>query len=159
MKAIAILTAHVSCMLFTIGIHAQNRPAVFAPTCDTPLVQEITTHNRPKYGLSNRHIAMWQSHGRYYEAKLDRWEWQRCRLLQTVEDLYTQSYVLPFLVPMLEQAGANVLIPRERDWNSFEAIVDNDGNSFQPKAKYSEYNGKENWKNGTGKGFAYLRKT
>lgn len=159
MKSIAILTAHVCCMLFTIGIHAQNRPAVFAPTCDTPLVQEITTLNRPKYGLSNRHIAMWQSHGRYYEAKLDRWEWQRCRLLQTVEDLYTQSYVLPFLVPMLEQAGANVLIPRERDWNSFEAIVDNDGNRFQPKAKYSEYNGKESWKNGTGKGFAYLRKT
>ena len=69
----------------------------------------------PTNGLHNRHIALWQSHGWYYESKLDRWEWQRARIFQTVEDLYTQSYVLPFLVPMLENAGANVLLPRERD--------------------------------------------
>ena len=43
-----------------------------------------------------------------------------------MEDLYTQSYVVPFLVPMLENAGANVLLPRERDWNVHEVIVDND---------------------------------
>lgn len=159
MRTFGYFLSSLSCLLFGLQTFADNPPTTFAPTCQTPLVQELTSPNRPKYGLSNRHIAMWQSHGRYYEAKLDRWEWQRCRLLQTVEDLYTQSYVLPFLVPMLEQAGANVLIPRERDWSSFEAIVDNDGNSFQPKAKYSEYNGKENWKNGRGKGFAYLRKT
>lgn len=159
MRTFGYFLSSFSCLLFGLQTFADNPPTTFAPTCQTPLVQELTSPNRPKYGLSNRHIAMWQSHGRYYEAKLDRWEWQRCRLLQTVEDLYTQSYVLPFLVPMLEQAGANVLIPRERDWSSFEAIVDNDGNSFQPKAKYSEYNGKESWKNGTGKGFAYLRKT
>lgn len=159
MRTFGYFLSSLSCLMFGLQTFADNPPTTFAPTCQTPLVQELTSPNRPKYGLSNRHIAMWQSHGRYYEAKLDRWEWQRCRLLQTVEDLYTQSYVLPFLVPMLEQAGANVLIPRERDWSSFEAIVDNDGNSFQPKAKYSEYNGKESWKNGTGKGFAYLRKT
>ena len=159
MRTFGYFLSSLSCLLFGLQTFADNPPTTFAPTCQTPLVQELTSPNRPKYGLSKRHIAMWQSHGRYYEAKLDRWEWQRCRLLQTVEDLYTQSYVLPFLVPMLEQAGANVLIPRERDWSSFEAIVDNDGNSFQPKAKYSEYNGKESWKNGTGKGFAYLRKT
>lgn len=159
MRTFGYFLSSLSCLLFGLQTFADNPPTTFAPTCQTPLVQELTSPNRPKYGLSNRHIAMWQSHGRYYEAKLDRWEWQRCRLLQTVEDLYTQSYILPFLVPMLEQAGANVLIPRERDWSSFEAIVDNDGNSFQPKAKYSEYNGKESWKNGTGKGFAYLRKT
>lgn len=159
MRTFGYFLSSLSCLLFGLQTFANNPPTTFAPTCHTLLVQELTSPNRPKYGLSNRHIAMWQSHGRYYEAKLDRWEWQRCRLLQTVEDLYTQSYVLPFLVPMLEQAGANVLIPRERDWSSFEAIVDNDGNSFQPKAKYSEYNGKESWKNGTGKGFAYLRKT
>ena len=159
MRTFGYFLSSLSCLLFGLQTFADNPPTTFAPTCQTPLVQELTSPNRPKYGLSNRHIAMWQSHGRYYEAKLDRWEWQRCRLLQTVEDLYTQSYVLPFLVPMLEQAGANVLIPRERDWSCFEAIVDNDGNSFQPKAKYNEYNGKESWKNGTGKGFAYLRKT
>ena len=91
-----------------------------------PLVTRASSPNRPTQGLQGRHIAMWQSHGWYYEQSLKRWEWQRARILETVEDLYTQSYVVPFLVPMLENAGAVVLLPRERDWNCHEVIVDND---------------------------------
>ena len=78
-------------------------------------------------GLDGANIAMWQSHGWYFEPKLNRWEWQRARIFQTVEDLYTQSYVLPFLMPMLENAGAYVMSPRERDINLNELIIDNDG--------------------------------
>lgn len=78
-------------------------------------------------GLDGSNIAMWQSHGWYFEPKLNRWEWQRARIFQTVEDLYTQSYVLPFLMPMLENAGAYVMSPRERDVNLNEIIIDNDG--------------------------------
>lgn len=103
-------------------------------------------------GLSGNHIALWQSHGWYYEQKLGRWEWQRARIFQTVEDLYTQSYVLPFLVPMLENAGANVLLPRERDYNKTELIIDNDGNTNG--ATYNETNGKERWRNTDSAGFA-----
>lgn len=77
-------------------------------------------------GLGGRHIALWQSHGRYYEASTQRWEWQRAPLHTTVEDMYTQSYVLPFLIPMLENAGAYVLTPRERDTQVNEVIIDND---------------------------------
>src|SRR5574344_168910 len=77
-------------------------------------------------GLSGRYIALWQSHGRYYEAKTERWEWQRAPLFRTVEDMYTQSYVLPFLMPMLENAGAYVMTPRERDVQRLEIICDND---------------------------------
>lgn len=77
-------------------------------------------------GLEGRHIAIWQSHGRYFNHKLDDWMWQRARIFQIVEDLSTQSYVVPFLVPMLENAGANVMLPRERDWHKAEIIVDND---------------------------------
>ena len=91
-----------------------------------PLVTRVSSSNKPTKGLQNRHIAMWQSHGWYYEQSLKRWEWQRARVLETVEDLYTQSYVVPFLVPMLENAGAVVMLPRERDWNCNEVIVDND---------------------------------
>ncbi len=90
-----------------------------------PLVTRLAT----KYyenGLSGRHIALWQSHGRYYEASTQRWEWQRAPLHTTVEDMYTQSYVLPFLIPMLENAGAYVLTPRERDTQINEVIIDND---------------------------------
>lgn len=77
-------------------------------------------------GLSGRYVALWQSHGRYYEAKERRWEWQRSQNHSTVEDMYTQSYVLPFLIPMLENAGAYVMTPRERDTQIYEVIVDND---------------------------------
>ena len=89
----------------------------------TPLVRTDERWNR---GLSGRHIALWQSHGRYYEAKTERWEWQRAATHRTVEDVYTQSYVLPFLIPMLENAGAVVMTPRERDVQPWEVICDND---------------------------------
>ena len=89
----------------------------------TPLVW---TDERWPRGLSGRHIALWQSHGRYYEAKTERWEWQRAATHRTVEDVYTQSYVLPFLIPMLENAGAVVMTPRERDVQPWEVICDND---------------------------------
>ena len=77
-------------------------------------------------GLWNNHIALWHSHGWYYESKLDRWEWQRARLHGTVEDIFPITFVLPYLIPMLENAGANVFLPRERDIQTNEIIVDND---------------------------------
>lgn len=101
-------------------------------------------------GLQKRHIAIWQSHGFYYEQTLQRWEWQRARIFQTVEDLYTQSYVLPFLVPMLENAGANVFLPRERDTQINEVIVDNDSNG----SGYGENSGAYLWREGDSAGFA-----
>ena len=75
-------------------------------------------------GLDNRNIALWQSHGWYYENTLDRWEWQRARDFLTVEDIWTLSFVVPYLTPMLENAGASVWLPRERDLGSHEFIVD-----------------------------------
>ncbi len=123
----------------------------------TPLVTNISTpEGSPIKGLQNNHIALWQSHGWYYEQKLGRWEWQRARIFQTVEDLYTQSYVLPFLVPMLENAGANVLLPRERDYSKTELIVDND-DSPGGQSTYRETNGKEEWSNTGTAGFANPR--
>jgi hypothetical protein len=90
-----------------------------------PVIENIDVQAFRK-GLYGRHIALWQSHGRYFEAKTDRWEWQRATLHRTVEDMYTQSYVLPFLIPMLENAGAYVMTPRERDTSSEEVVCDND---------------------------------
>lgn len=107
-------------------------------------------------GLVGNNIAMWQSHGWYFEAKLNRWEWQRARIFQTVEDLYTQSYVIPFLMPMLENAGAYVMSPRERDTNRTEIIIDGDGG--YAVNGYAEKNGKQTWGKGETAGFAYNRK-
>ena len=86
----------------------------------------VRTGEKWSKGLYGRHIALWQSHGRYFEAKTERWEWQRAATFRTVEDLYTQTYVLPYLIPMLENAGAVVMTPRERDVQSWEVICDND---------------------------------
>ncbi|MFT3754267.1 MAG: xanthan lyase [Paludibacter sp.] len=120
----------------------------------------VTNSSRPFdiiEGLKNRHIALWQSHGKYYNQKLARWEWQRPRMLETVEDLYTQSFVLPYLVPMLENAGANVLLPRERDTQLHEVIVDNDTN-LDNSSRYREHNDRKSWKPGIESGFANTSK-
>lgn len=108
-------------------------------------------------GLSGRHIALWQSHGYYWEAENDRWEWQRSPNHRTIEDVFTQSYVVPFLMPMLENAGAVILCPRERDPQMNEVVCDNDEAFEGPrekgvrrKGKYSE---KGQWSD-AGVGFA-----
>ena len=120
-----------------------------------PLVKNVSRPNEVSKGLQNRHIALWQSHGWHYDQGLARWEWQRARLFQTVEDLYTQAYVLPFLVPMLENAGANVLLPRERDTQINEVIVDNDRiKDVVSLSLYEENNMTSEWEAGTETGFA-----
>ena len=77
-------------------------------------------------GLDGRNIALWQSHGRYYDEASDCWLWQRACLHRTVEDMFSPSFVLPFLIPMLENSGAYILTPRERDTQWREIIADND---------------------------------
>ena len=113
----------------TVVKEHQQYAGNFHDQLGAPLLTRSSSPNHPTKGLQNRHIALWQSHGWYYEQSLARWEWQRARIFETVEDLYTQSYVVPFLVPMLENAGAVVMLPRERDWNTREVVVDNDGGS------------------------------
>lgn len=121
-----------------------------------PLVKNESRANVVTKGLQNRHLAIWQSHGWYYEQKLDRWEWQRARIFQTVEDLYTQSYVVPYLVPMLENAGANVLLPRERDTQRNEIIADVDKGTVGSLVKVEDENAV--WKQSDkGTGFGNLK--
>ena len=78
----------------------------------------------PTRGLAGRHVALWGSHGWYYEQRLERWEWQRARLFSTVEDVLPTSFILPYLAPMLERAGAHVWMPRERDPQPNMVILD-----------------------------------
>ncbi len=92
-----------------------------------PLVKK-EGHQYPG-GLSGAHIALWPSHGYYFEAVRNRWEWQRARLYGTIEDLFTFSFLRPYIIPMLENAGAYVILPRERDIQSNEVIVAGSGSS------------------------------
>lgn len=72
------------------------------------------TPSNPTHGaLSNRRIALWASHGTYYNKAREGWIWQRATLWNTVEDLYSTEYAR-LVVTMLENAGATVVQPRGR---------------------------------------------
>ena len=87
-------------------------------------VRQVNLPYTTNQGLHGKHIALWGSHGRYYHQTMESWLWQRAKLWTTVEDVYTSSYTMPFLVPMLENAGAVVVQPRERDTQQAEDVVD-----------------------------------
>ena len=116
-------------------------------------VRNISRPYEVKEGLEGRHIAMWQSHGKYFKHAKGTWEWQRPRLFCTTEDMFTQSFVVPYLMPMLENAGAVVFTPRERDWQRHEVIVDNDGAGTYQEVKSR----KGKWKTASEQGFAIRR--
>ena len=116
-----------------------------------PWVKNISTPLKVTHGLQNRHLSLWASHGRFYDQGKGYWRWQRPKLFGTTEDLYTQTIVVPYLIPMLEKAGAIVFTPRERDWQKEEVIVDNDG----AKSNYIEVTNGDKWKTTPQPGFAF----
>lgn len=116
-----------------------------------PWVKNISEPLNITHGLNNRHISLWASHGRYYDANRG-WRWQRPKLFSTTEDLFTQTIVVPYLIPMLENAGAIVFTPRERDWQKNEVVVDND--DAKQGTRYLEINTKYQWQTTPQKGFA-----
>jgi len=124
-----------------------------AETQAQPIIRNLSKPGHASEGLYNRNIALWHSHGWYYEQKLDRWEWQRARVFHTVEDLLPMSFTLPYLVPMLENAGAQVFLPRERDTQTEEIIIDND--TPIKNNPYHEYDTRANpWTPSLNPGFA-----
>lgn len=116
-----------------------------------PWVKNMDIPHDITEGLQGRHLSLWASHGRYYDVKNGIWKWQRPKLFGTTEDLFTQTIVVPYLIPMLENAGAVVFTPRERAWQKEEVIVDNDGS----KRNYIEATSHGRWKDAPMAGFAY----
>ena len=117
-----------------------------------PWVDNASRPYKITKGLNGRHLTVWASHGRYYDGATNSWRWQRPTLFGTNEDLFTQTIVVPYLIPMLEKAGAVVFTPRERDWQRHEVIVDNDDhhNLFG----YHETGFRQPWKDTGFSGFA-----
>ncbi|MCF7840526.1 MAG: fibronectin type III domain-containing protein [Candidatus Marinimicrobia bacterium] len=127
----------------------ENRP--------DPIVRNLSKQPAAEFGLQGRNIVVWPSHGWYYNNRKDVWEWQRPRLFQTVEDLLPYAFVIPYLAPMLENAGAHVFIPRERDIQTHEVVIDNDSASTtgdKPNLKISQtMGGAPIWEVGDSVGF------
>ncbi|MBR1378802.1 MAG: xanthan lyase [Bacteroidaceae bacterium] len=118
----------------------------------TPWVKNVSVPWSAPLGLDGRHIALWQSHGNYWNPDKQEWMWQRPRLFCTTEDLFTQTFVIPYIIPMLENAGAIVYDTRERNWQNHEVIVDND--APQKDGRYDE-DGR--WHTADSAGFAHLK--
>lgn len=122
-----------------------------------PIVKNLEKNYPVENGLDKMNILLWHSHGWYYNNKEKRWMWQRARLFQTIEDLLPASFTIPYLIPMLEKAGANVFVPRERDLQINEVIVDND---FDPSGSYIESVIDNNyWRTSDSPGFGMIQKT
>lgn len=117
-----------------------------------PWVRNASLPYKTSRGLQNRHLSLWASHGRYFNLKDSVWKWQRPNLFTTREDLFTQTIVVPFLIPMLENAGAVVFTPRERDWQRHEVIVDND--DISRVISYIETSYRHGWQNTATLGYA-----
>lgn len=130
-------------------------PRDFA-TNTAPWVTNISRPYRATEGLEGSHIAVWQSHGRYYRHAKSEWAWQRPQLYCTCEDLFSQTFLVPYLYPMLEKAGAIVFTPRERDWQRNEVIVDNDypdrGGTYTESI--NSHTSNFQWRNSPNPGFA-----
>lgn len=129
-----------------------KKPTFTGPMSDAEPFVTFGEGNVAPKGLDGRIIAMWQSHGLYFDQGQGHWKWQRPKLFGTVEDLFAQGFVLPYLVPMLENAGAYVMLPRERDLSVTEIISDTDG------GEHSDFyltEGKHKWEESpVGEGFA-----
>lgn len=133
-----LIPNHLSNKIDSSRIYKNTSPTI-------PLITRLSTPFSVTNGLQNRHIALWNSHGRHFSQLEGKWIWQRPRLFTTVEDLLTTSFVLPFLAPMLENAGANIFIPRERDVQTNEVIVDNDDKTT---SRYRETHRRYHWQKG-----------
>ena len=110
---------------------------------------ENTSRHTPTRGLEGHHLCIWPSHGKYYSHETGTWRWQRPRLLCTSEDLLTQSFVTPYLIPMLRNSGAIVWSPRELSWQRNEVIADNQATS------YKETRGEKTWQTSPTPGYGH----
>lgn len=118
----------------------------------------VTNMSRPykiAKGLDGHHLSLCQSHGRYYDAKKGGWAWMRPRLFCTTEDLFSQTFVIPYIIPMLENAGAIVFTTRDHFWQNAEEIVDLDQDEDM---KYFEVAMNEDeWENSPLPGFRHAQ--
>ena len=119
-----------------------------------PWVHNANTPLLATKGLEGSHIALWHSHGTYWKQEKKSWTWQRPHLFCTTEDLFSQTFVIPYIIPMLENAGAVVYTPRERDWQNNEVVVDNDA-----PEKNGLYQEEGRWHTCDSAGFAHLKET
>ena len=104
--------------LWTLG-HTNGQVTIYSANTDIEtLITECAKSptlsskcQKDKCDLTDKTIALYPSHGLYFNRDRNEWIWQRATLWTTVEDLYSQEYVR-LIKRMLENAGGTVLMPR-----------------------------------------------
>ncbi len=85
-----------------------------------------TGQGQPNGGLSGKTVWLSPGHGFLYYTSVSNYTTQRGNTNDMVEDFGTIEIVGYYLLKYLWNAGANVFMVRERDFNPNEVIVDND---------------------------------
>ena len=93
--------------LWVLG-HEKGKVTIYAGRTDienlvTDCAKGIMPSGKQK-DLTEKNIALYPSHGLYFNRDRNEWIWQRATLWTTVEDLYSQEYVR-LIRQMLENAG------------------------------------------------------
>ncbi len=127
-----------------------EKPLPAAPVAST--LDGDTLPTQGKGFLSGKTVYLSPGHGFTWTQNLNRWATQRGNTHNLVEDLLNAEAAFHYLVPMLRNAGAQVVTMRERDLNSAEAVVDDASAKAANGSGYSEISG--NWQAGTIPGFA-----
>lgn len=99
--------------LWALG-HEKGKVTIIAGKTDIETLVTDCAKGAKAHGaadLTDRNIALYPSHGLYFNHKRQEWIWQRATLWTTVEDLYSQEYVR-LIRRMLENAGATIYMPR-----------------------------------------------
>lgn len=129
-------------------------PALIALQANAAPVRRLNSEE-PSAGMQGRTVALWGSHGNYFNEARGEWVWQRPHLFETIEDLFTTSFVTDLLAPMLENAGAYVMMPRERDASPIEIIIDGDHHQTEG---YAETDNMYNWCTSSAPGFKWMER-
>lgn len=127
-----------------------EKPLPAAPVAST--LDGDTPPTQGKGFLSGKTVYLSPGHGFTWTQNLNKWATQRGNTHNLVEDLLNAEAALHYLVPMLRNAGAQVVTMRERDLNSAEAVVDDATPKAANGSGYSEASGA--WQQGTVPGFA-----
>lgn len=103
-----------------------------------PWKRDASRPLQPSQGLQGVTLAVTPSHGLYYDRGDTAWRYQRPALYCSREDLLTQSIAYPYLIPMLENAGAVVFCERERDWQENAVVTGPDyGGEYRETGTWS----------------------
>lgn len=116
--AIADASGHEQDLGVLLG-HGAPQPAAPRGALPTALVSQFGA-------LAGKRIAVSPGHGYYWHSTLG-WTTQRGTIDGLLEDLHTAEICNQYLIPFLQNLGADVVLTREHGEVPVDAVVDNDG--------------------------------